>query len=104
MVVESLEIAQEIGDRVAQAKLNWNLMLTFLFSKRLDQALEYGEIALALARESDDREQLAFVLNDLCRLYTCRGEFEKAYAVIKEARELWRALDHQVMLADSFGS
>jgi len=44
------------------------------------------------------------VLNDLCRLYTCRGEFEKAYDVIKEARELWRGLDHQVMLADSLGS
>jgi tetratricopeptide (TPR) repeat protein len=44
------------------------------------------------------------VLNDLCRLYTCRGEFEKAYAVIREARELWQSLDNQVMLADSFGS
>jgi tetratricopeptide (TPR) repeat protein len=79
-------------------------MLTFLFSKRLDQALEYGEIALALARESDDREQLAFVLNDLCRLYTCRGEFEQAHVAIREARALWKALDHQVMLADSLGS
>ncbi len=104
MLIEALEISREIGDRVTQAKLNWNLMLTFLFSKRLDQALEYGEIALALARESDDREQLAFVLNDLCRLYTCHGEFEKAHLVIREARELWKSLDHQVMLADSFGS
>ncbi len=104
MLIEALEISREIGDRVTQAKLNWNLMITFLFSKRLDQALEYGEVALALARESDDREQLAFVLNDLCRLYTCRGEFEKAHIVIREARELWRSLDHQVMLADSLGS
>jgi len=104
MLIEALGVSREIGDRVTQAKLNWNLMITFLFSKRLDQALEYGEVALALARESDDREQLAFVLNDLCRLYTCRGEFEKAHAVIHEARGLWRSLDHQVMLADSFGS
>jgi len=104
MLIEALEISREIGDRVTQAKLNWNLMITFLFSKRLDQALEYGEVALILARESDDKEQLAFVLNDLCRLYTCRGEFEKAHTVIREARELWRSLDHQVMLADSFGS
>jgi class 3 adenylate cyclase/tetratricopeptide (TPR) repeat protein len=104
MLIEALAISREIGDRVTQAKLNWNLMITFLFSKRLDQALEYGKVALVLARESDDREQLAFVLNDLCRLYTCRGEFEKAHTVIREARELWRALDHQVMLADSFGS
>jgi predicted ATPase len=104
MLIEALEISREIGDRVTQAKLNWNLMITFLFSKRLDQALKHGEVALTLARESEDREQLAFVLNDLCRLYTCRGEFEKAHTVIQEARALWRSLNHQVMLADSFGS
>src|SRR5215212_480063 len=104
LLLQALDISQEIGDRVTQAKLSWNLMLTYLFSKRPDQALEHGELALNLARQSNDREQLAFVLNDLCRLYTCRGEFEKAYEVIKEARELWRMLDHQVMLADSLGS
>ncbi len=103
-LIQALEISREIGDRDAQVRLNWNLMLNYLFSKRLDQALQYGELALALARESDNREYLAFVLNDLCRLYTCRGEFEKAHAVIKEARALWIALDNQVMLADSFGS
>jgi len=43
-------------------------------------------------------------LNDFCRLYTCLGRFEEAYIVIKEARGLWKALDHQIMLADSFGS
>ena len=104
LLVQALEISREIDDRSAQAKLSWNLMLTYLFSKRPDQALEHGVLALRLARASPDREQLAFVLNDLCRLYTCRGEFEKAYAVIHEARELWHALDHQVMLADSLGS
>ena len=104
LLVQALDISREINDRTTQAKLSWNLMLTYLFSKRPDQALEHGNLALSLARESDDREQLAFVLNDFCRLYTCRGEFEKAYVVIQEARELWRALDHQVMLADSLGS
>ncbi|NOT04185.1 MAG: AAA family ATPase [Anaerolineales bacterium] len=104
MLVAALEISREIGDRITQAKLNWNLMITYLFSKRLEQSLQHGQAALALARDSSDREQLAFVLNDLCRLYTCRGEFEKAHASIREARELWKSLDHQVMLADSFGS
>jgi len=104
MLIEALEISREIEDRITQAKLNWNLMITYLFSKRLDEALKHGEIALSLARNSSDREQLAFVLNDLCRLYTCRGEFEKAHASIREARELWKSLDHQVMLADSLGS
>jgi predicted ATPase len=104
MLVEALEISRVIDDRAAQTKLNWNLMVTYLFSKRLDKALQHGEVALALARQADDREQLAFVLNDLCRLYTNRGEFEKAHASTREARELWRSLENQVMLADSLGS
>jgi len=104
MLIKALEISREIGDHVTQAKLNWNLMITYLFSKRLDESLRHGEIALALARESEDREQLAFVLNDLCRLHTCRGEFEQAHASVREARQLWQALDNQVMLADSLGS
>ncbi|MBI2333594.1 MAG: hypothetical protein HYU84_15800, partial [Chloroflexi bacterium] len=104
MLLQALEISQEIGDLSAQSRLNWNLMLSYLFSKRLDQSLQYGEAALTLARKSENTEYLAFVLNDLCRLYTCRGEFEKAHNSIREARELWKSLDNQVMLSDSFGS
>ncbi len=104
MLIQALEISAEIGDRVTQARLNWNLMLNYLFSKRIDQALRHGELALTLARDLDDHEQLAFVLNDLCRVYTCLGDFEKAYAVIREARDLWDALDNQPMFIDSLGS
>jgi len=103
-LLQALQISREMGNRLAQARLNWNLMLTYLFSSRLDQALEHGERALALARESGDREQLAFVLNDLCRLFVCRGEFKQALVVIGEARELWQSLNNQTMLADSLGS
>ena len=104
MLIEALGISKEIGDRSTQAKLNWNLMIAYLFSNRPDRSLEHGEIALALARESDNREQLAFILNDLCRLYSSRGEFEKAHAANHEARALWQSLDNQVMLADNLGS
>ncbi|MEW6400306.1 MAG: adenylate/guanylate cyclase domain-containing protein [Chloroflexota bacterium] len=104
VLLQALDISREINDRTAQAKLSWNLMLTYLFSKRFDQALQHGNLALSLARESGDHEQLAFVLNDFCRLHTCRGEFEESLQVIREARDLWRTLDNQVMLADSLGS
>jgi tetratricopeptide (TPR) repeat protein len=103
-LIQALDLSRQIGDRAAQAKLNWNLMLTYLFSKRLDQALSHGELALQSARELDDPEPLAFVLNDLCRLYVCLGRFEEAHIVVKEARELWKILDNQNMLADSYGS
>lgn len=103
-LIQALEISQEIGDIAAQSRLNWNLMLRYLFSKRLDESLQYGEAALDLARKGDNPEYLAFVLNDLCRVHTCRGGFEKAHASIREARELWKSLGNRVMLADSLGS
>jgi class 3 adenylate cyclase/tetratricopeptide (TPR) repeat protein len=104
LLLDALEISCELGDRAAQTKLSWNLMLNNLFSKRFDNALKHGKTALTLARDLGDAEQLAFVLNDLCRLYTCLGRFEDAFAVIKEARSLWIEQNNQVMLADSLGS
>ena len=104
LLLDAFDISRELGDRGAQTKLSWNLMLNKLFSKRFDDALKHGETALTLARELGDAEQLAFVLNDLCRLYTCLGRFDDAYAVIKEARSLWIEQNNQVMLADSLGS
>jgi class 3 adenylate cyclase/tetratricopeptide (TPR) repeat protein len=104
LLVKALEITDEIGDKDAQARLNWNLMINYLFSKKFDRALGHGQVALRLARDSGNEEQLAFVLNDLCRLYSCMGRYEDAYAAIWEARKLWVSLDNQVMLADSFGS
>jgi class 3 adenylate cyclase len=104
LLLDALDISRELGDRAAQTKLSWNLMLNNLFSKRFDHALKHGETALALAHDLGDAEQLAFVLNDLCRLYTCLGRYDDAYHVIKEARRLWIEQNNQVMLADSLGS
>src|SRR5258708_559019 len=103
-MIEALELAKQIGDPDAQIKLHWNLMLTYSHSQRLPQAEAQGEIALGLASESKNRELLAFVLNDLTRIYTVRGKFEKAYNTIRRARQLWRELDNQSMLADSLGA
>jgi class 3 adenylate cyclase/tetratricopeptide (TPR) repeat protein len=104
LLLDALEISRELGDRAAQTKLSWNLMLNNLFSKKFEEALEHGETALTLARDLGDPVQLAFVLNDLCRLYTCLGRFDDAYVVIQEARRLWIEQNNQVMLADSLGS
>ncbi len=103
-MLQALDVAWKMKDKAAQAKLHWNLTLAYLFSKRLVAAREHGELALELARSLNDREQLAFVLNDLGRVYTCVGEFEKAYTVLGQARTLWRELDNQAMLADSMGA
>jgi len=104
LLMDALEISRELGDRAAQTKLSWNLMLNNLFSKKFNDALKYGETALMLAHDLGDPEQLAYVLNDLCRLYACLGRFDDAYVVVMEARSLWIEQNNQVMLADSLGS
>ena len=104
IVLKALKLSEEIGDHATQVKLRWNLMVTYLFSSRLDQALEHGERALPLARESGDRDQLAFILNDLGRVYACQGKFEQVYDVCEEARQIWGSLENETMLADSLGA
>jgi len=98
---QALALAKELGDISSQAKLHWNLMLNYLFSSRLSEALQHCEPTIALARQINDPEQLAFTLNDSGRVYQGVGEFEKALAAFEESRELWREQDNQVMLADN---
>ena len=100
---QALVLANELDDIPAQAKLNWGLMLNYLFSNRLQEAVQYSEPTISLARKVNDPDQLAFTLNDAGRVYQGNGEFEKAFASFDEANELWRQQDNQVMLADNLG-
>ena len=100
---QALALARELGDRTAEAKILWNLMLLNSFTGQLRAAAGYGERALALARDLGLREQLAYTLNDIVRVYIGTGQFERAWAVVDEARGLWRELGNQPMLADNLG-
>jgi predicted ATPase len=40
LLVQAFDISQEIGDRAAQARLSWNLMLNYLFSKQHESKRE----------------------------------------------------------------
>jgi tetratricopeptide (TPR) repeat protein len=100
----ALELAQELNDRAAEAKILWNLML--LYSRtdtRFRQAIEKGELALAIARDLNLREQLAYLLNDLGPVYVIVGQPERGLRYGEEARRMWRTLDNLAMLSDNFG-
>jgi tetratricopeptide (TPR) repeat protein len=103
LLARALELARRLNDRAAEAKINWNLMLTHLFGFEDDASLSvtYGERALAQARELDLREQMAFTLNDLGNAYMFAGRLDRALAAAREAGDLWRALGNLPMLADS---
>jgi tetratricopeptide (TPR) repeat protein len=98
---QALPLAQQLGDRRAEARLAWARMLTLNITGDHKEAVAYGEQALALARPLTDRELLATILTDLSRMYMTVGEPAPAEAALTEALSLWRALHNVPLLAES---
>ncbi len=101
---QAIARAQELNDRAAQAKALWLQMLVYARSNRPREAMPNGEAALALARELNLRELVAYTLNDLGGAYIGEGDFARGLACLQEANTLWRELDNLPMLADNLSS
>src|SRR3990172_2516056 len=57
LLEQALRMARALGDRAAESKILWNLMVLDIFDGGdLQQAITYGEQSLGLARELDLRE------------------------------------------------
>ncbi|MBI1800117.1 MAG: hypothetical protein HYR71_00615, partial [Chloroflexi bacterium] len=100
----ALALARERGNRPAEAKVLWVLMLAHYFSAKADEAAPFGEQSLAIARELNLREQMAFTLNDLTHTYVAIGAHERARAAEEESRRLWRDQGNLTMLTDNLAS
>jgi class 3 adenylate cyclase/tetratricopeptide (TPR) repeat protein len=100
---QALPLARQINDYEAEARIFWNLMLLHMSSSGIpQQALEYGEQALVLARTHHLHEQLAFTLNDISMAYRVNGSLPRSLDALEEARLLWEKLANQPMQADNF--
>jgi tetratricopeptide (TPR) repeat protein len=97
----TLALARELGDRAAEARVLWNLLLLHYFTGRAREAVPYGEQSLTIARSLHLEEQLAFTLHNLSMAYVSVGQLEQARAARAEALELWRRLDNLNMLAEN---
>ena len=96
---EAVVMARRIGDRAAEARALWNIVVANVYGGGdAARAVEAGEASLAIARELGEREQVAFTLNDVCRAYMAKGDFETAAQRLAEARQLWEELDNRPML------
>ena len=98
----ALALSHRIGDHSAEAKTLWSLMLVTYFQGQQAGAIVWGEQALAIARQYDLREQLAYTLNDIVRAYVGVLRFDDASAALNEARGLWQAQGNLPMLADNY--
>ncbi|MBI1801156.1 MAG: AAA family ATPase, partial [Chloroflexi bacterium] len=98
---QSLALAQELGDRKAESKILWNLMINEAFTGGWRLGIQHGTRSLAIARELNLREQMAFTLNDLFYTYVAAGQLANAERTIREAHDLWRELGNKPMLVDN---
>lgn len=97
----ALEIARQTGDRVAESRSLWNLMLAHNFSGRNPAAsVRFGEQALGIARELGGPEQVASTLLDLHWAYLGDGRMDLSFRALEEATVLWRQTGDKAMLAD----
>ena len=99
---QALNLARELGDRAAESKILWILLLLKIYtSGDAHEGIRYGEQSLAIARELNLREQMAYTLHDLFVAYAYLGENEKARDVRIESSNIWRELDNKPLLAES---
>jgi tetratricopeptide (TPR) repeat protein/ABC-type transporter Mla MlaB component len=101
---ESLKLAQELGDQSIECRVLWNLLLANIHGSRTDQAIDYGERSLRLARSLNLREQIPYTLTDLGRAYNGVCRFEEGEARLIEAAGLWRELGNMTMLNDNLNT
>ena len=98
---ETLLLARELGDAAAEAKALWNLQLVNLLQSKTTKAIDYGEKSLAITRELNLLEQMAYVLSDLGWAYSEDCQFAKADERIEEAALLWKDQGNLPMLSSN---
>jgi tetratricopeptide (TPR) repeat protein len=101
---ETLKLAQELGDHSIECRVLWNLLLANLHGSKPDQAIDYGERSLTLARSLNLREQIPYTVTDLGRAYNMVCRFEEGEARLREAAGLWRELGNMSMLNDNLNT
>lgn len=102
--LRALQIAEELDDQPAQAKINWSLLNLHRFTADMETAAAYGERALEISRRLDLKKQLAFTLNDLAHIRSSEGAIQRALDYSMEAAKLWREMDDLPMLSDSLAT
>ncbi|MGH2640076.1 MAG: adenylate/guanylate cyclase domain-containing protein, partial [Actinomycetota bacterium] len=102
MSEENVITARLLGDRTAEARALWNIVVSNVYGGGdASRAVEAGEASLAIARELGDQEQLAFTLNDVSRAHMAKGDFSTADLRLDEARRLWEEVDNKPMLSEN---
>lgn len=99
-----LELAERAGDREAEARAHWSLLLAGIYQGRVSESIVEGEKALGLVEGLGLDELKAFILNDLSSPYLIEGKIQQATELLESAIEIWQAHDNLPMLVDSMSN
>jgi tetratricopeptide (TPR) repeat protein len=98
----ALALAQELGDRAAQAHALWALQNAEMYSAGdTRQIIAYGQDALVLARELGVKELMAHALKNLCWTFGAQKHLEQARAELAEAQSIWQELGNLQKVAEA---
>ncbi len=99
----ALELSRALEDRAAEARALWGMMLVELYGGGDSRTtLAYGQQSLSLARELGLKEQMGYVLVNLCWPYMAQKQFEAALEANSEARDIWHELGNLPMLLETY--
>ncbi len=99
---QAIELARELGDRAAEAKVLWGMLLVEAWGEGDDQqALEYGLRSLELARQIDDKEQIGFTSTNLVNVYWNLNRPQEARKANEQAQAIWTEIGNLPMQADA---
>jgi len=99
----ALALAQELGDRAAQAHALWALQNAELYSAGdTGQIVAYGQEALALARELGLKELIAHALKNLCWPFGAQKQLNQAREELAEAQSIWQELGNLQKVAEAY--
>jgi class 3 adenylate cyclase/tetratricopeptide (TPR) repeat protein len=105
LLEQALVMAEDLGHTTAEAKIQWSLMMA---NNNLggtpEKSLAYGQRSLAIAREHNLDEQLAYTLHDMTRPLAMLGQFGKALEYSEEAGRLFREQNNMPMVVDNMAT
>ncbi len=97
---EARILAHELGDRAAEAKIHWNMMLHYQWAAaKFDEAVTHGEAAVKIAREAKLTLELGPILNDLALAYFGVGRLDESLQAFDDSRMMLRDGSNLPLLA-----
>ena len=85
LIVESLRISRELGDKASTAVSLIRLGILEYDQGRYDESAVLYEESLGIYKESGNKSGYAIVLNNLANVFSNQGKYSKAFALYEES-------------------